>query len=102
MPSSIVCHFLLGYDITDKSRLSRVHRYVVANAVPLQYSLFIFIGTASELDDFLSGLSRIIDKNKDDVRCYPINSAAEITCYGRPVMPDGILLSEWEVYSENA
>ena len=37
--------WLIGYDITDPRRLQRVHRVMVDCATPIEYSIFLLIGS---------------------------------------------------------
>lgn len=42
-------HWLIGYDITDPRRLGRIHRAMVSRAMPIEYSIFLFIGNEKSL-----------------------------------------------------
>lgn len=37
--------YLIGYDIRNARRLQRVHRKLLAAAMPLEYSVFLFVGS---------------------------------------------------------
>ena len=63
MKETIIC-----YDITCPRRLARIHRLLKKQALPLQYSVFLFTGTALQLDRCLAQLERLMDKRHDDIR----------------------------------
>jgi len=81
--------YLIGYDITDKSRLLRVHRMMCGYALPLQLSVFLFTGTRERLEACLNQLRRMIDEKSDDVRCYRLIAGAERYEIGRKGFSDG-------------
>lgn len=82
--------WLVGYDVTSPRRLRRVHRFLVRRAMQVQYSLFVAAWTEAELREALSGLGKLIDPRRDDVRAWPIPERADVERFGRG-MPDGIL-----------
>ncbi|MCC7083021.1 MAG: CRISPR-associated endonuclease Cas2 [Burkholderiales bacterium] len=84
--------WLIAYDIANKRRLSRLHRFIVKHAVPLQYSLYWYKGSSMQLDRLLHGIEARIDKGHDDVRVYPIPERASVDCVGRTSLPGGTLL----------
>jgi len=79
--------FLLAYDIADPKRLVRVHRTVRREGIPLQYSVFLLVATAAELDALLDRLERIIRPAADDVRVYPLPLRIDAAYYGRQWLP---------------
>ena len=52
MRETIIC-----YDICCPRRLGRIHRYLKRVAYPLQYSVFMFTGTAVQLERCLARLN---------------------------------------------
>jgi len=61
--------------------------------MPLEYSIFLLVGSESERDRCLAALEGLIDKRADDVRCYTLPARglqARIGCAG---LPSGILWS---------
>lgn len=82
--------WLIGYDITDPRRLGRIHRAMVNRATPVEYSIFLFIGTALQLAECLATVNAIIDGKTDDVRCYPLPSRGLQERLGRATLPEGI------------
>lgn len=83
-------HWIVAYDICDPRRLARVHRKMVSSATPVEYSVFLFIGTDLELDACLQDVLKLIDVKQDDVRCYvlPLHGLQERV--GPPTLPEGI------------
>ena len=41
--------WLITYDITNPKRLVRLHRFLVKQATPVQYSVFHFEGSAAQM-----------------------------------------------------
>jgi CRISPR-associated protein Cas2 len=83
--------FLLAYDIADKRRLTRVHRYMVQHGSALQKSVFICEMTDAEQRGLMSGLRDLIDEKADDVRCYGLHPDQPILFWGKDTLPEGIL-----------
>jgi len=83
-------NWLIGYDITDPKRLNRVHRAMVNRATPIEYSIFLFIGSEKGLAECLAAVNALIDPKTDDVRCYPLPSRGLQERIGRATLPEGI------------
>ena len=83
-------HWLIGYDITQPQRLGRVHRAMVGRATPIEYSIFLFIGSEKGLAECLDTIRELIDARTDDVRCYPLPSRGLQERIGCATLPDGI------------
>lgn len=83
--------FVIAYDIADPRRLARVHRFLVREAFPVQYSVFLGTFSPRGLNAVLEGLAAIIHPREDDVRAYPLPSRPQIESLGRPVLPDGVI-----------
>ncbi|HNC68574.1 MAG TPA: CRISPR-associated endonuclease Cas2 [Thauera aminoaromatica] len=84
--------WLIAYDIADKRRLSRVHRFIRKHAVPVQYSLYWYQGSSVQIDRLLRDIESRIDARHDDVRAYPIPQHASVDCVGRTGLPEGASL----------
>lgn len=84
---------LIAYDISDPRRLQRVHRHLQQYARPMQRSVFLFEGKQTDFDRCLAGLEERINRRQDDVRIYAIATPAKLITAGRPLEPEGILLS---------
>lgn len=92
MPASRKVPWLVAYDITAPDRLQRVHRAMRQAAEPLQYSLFHRVATRRDMVHLMTKLDGLIDARSDDVRAYPLLTAGSHTVYGRPSLPEGVLL----------
>ncbi len=82
--------FVIGYDITDSRRLQRVHRVMCKFAAPIEYSIFLLVGSAADKDRCLLQIADLIKAEEDDVRCYPLPSRGYQRRVGRSSLPLGI------------
>ncbi|MEY4592619.1 MAG: hypothetical protein RIR18_1514 [Pseudomonadota bacterium] len=82
--------FVIGYDIADPRRLQRVHREMCKHAAPLEYSVFLLVGTEKDRQKCLDAMANLIDPDADDIRCYPLPSRGLQTRIGRASLPTGI------------
>lgn len=82
--------FIVCYDIGDPKRLARLHRFLKKHTVPLQYSVFLFIGDDRQLDRLLATAKTRIDPKADDLRAYPLPSRGLKARLGKPALPEGI------------
>ena len=82
--------WLIGYDITDPRRLNRVHRAMSNRATPIEYSIFLFIGSESALAECLATVDKLIDAQTDDVRCYALPTRGHQERIGKATLPAGI------------
>ena len=87
MPANRRTPWLVCYDITEPSRLQRVHRAVSRRAIPFQYSVFLACGTRNTVEDILAEVETHIDPRWDDVRAYPLLTSARPMLYGRSLLP---------------
>ena len=85
MRDTIIC-----YDICCPRRLGRIHRYLKRVACPLQYSVFLFSGSALQLERCLARLEEIMDPREDDIRAYPLPKRGYRMCFGKDTLPEGI------------
>ena len=82
--------YVICYDICDPKRLGRIHRAIKRRAVALQYSVFLFTGTAKQLQRCLDELETIMDKRHDDIRAYPLPERGLRVRLGKSLLPAGI------------
>lgn len=82
--------FVICYDIADPRRLGRLHRFLKKCAVPIQYSVFLFVGDDRQLDRCMEAAAKLIDGKQDDLRAYPLPSRGLKARLGRPSLPEGI------------
>ena len=85
--------YVICYDIHCPRRLGRIHRTLKSQAMALQYSVFLFNGTQVQLQRCLEQLERLMDKQEDDIRAYPLPARGLRWCLGQPVLPEGIYWS---------
>lgn len=83
--------YLIGYDIANAKRLSRMYRRITKFATPLQYSLFLFDGSKQELNRRLKTILPILNKKEDDLRIYPLPAKTPFWELGKSAMPEGII-----------
>lgn len=76
------CWFMVCYDIADPKRLGRVHRFMKKKGIAAQKSLFFVQRGEREMKTFLKDLNRIIKKNADDIRAYPVDNPKKIWTTG--------------------
>ncbi|WP_415035148.1 CRISPR-associated endonuclease Cas2 [Azonexus sp.] len=82
--------WLIGYDITCPRRLQRVHRVMVNYATPIEYSVFLLVGSEKDLAHCLAAINTRIDARTDDVRCYPLPTRGLQERVGCSTLPTGI------------
>jgi len=85
-------NWLVAYDIADPRRLVRVHRYLKAHAIPVQYSIFVLQGNQMTLNRVLGGIAERIAPDEDDVRAYHLPNRCEVAMLGTQQLPDGVVL----------
>jgi len=84
--------YLICYDIADPKRLYRVHRILIKQGVPVQYSVFTVLMTRPALLTLLEQLQAVIDEYEDDVRCYRLPSQIEVWKLGQQFFPEDVML----------
>jgi len=84
--------YLFCYDITNEKRLQQLHRLMVKNAVPVQYSVFHASLRSKQLVALKKAILDIIDSDCDDVRIYPLPAKVDIITVGNSFFPKGIHL----------
>ncbi len=84
--------YLIAYDIANPKRLSRVHRVLKKQGLPVQYSVFTVVIKRKALLRLLDAINRLIQPAEDDVRCYRLPESTEIKTLGRQFFPDDVML----------
>jgi CRISPR-associated protein Cas2 len=79
--------WLVAYDITDRRRLIRLHRFLRKLAQPVQYSVFYYEGSAAQVGRLARDIEKQIDTRSDDVRIYQLPERIECITLGRGSMP---------------
>jgi len=77
--------YLVCYDIANPKRLSRLQRYVAAQAMMLQYSVYLLYATERERDAFIAGMRQRINPQMDDVRIYPLPTEVKMHTIGMDI-----------------
>lgn len=69
-------HHLIAYDISDNRRRAAVASTLLANGVRVQKSVFEVTADQKSLERLLARLLTLIDPRTDQIRAYPLDSAA--------------------------
>lgn len=86
--------WLICYDIRDKRRLSRLHRFLTSVAAPVQYSVFSVRDTPAKIGQLARAIEERIKLEEDDVRIYPVPDAPQLYLLGRQILDiDGATLA---------
>jgi len=64
--------YMIVYDIADPKRLSKVHRMMKNNGLPVQKSVFFYYGNEKSTNILLDKINAAMDPDEDDLRAYPI------------------------------
>ncbi len=86
--------YIICYDITCPRRLGRIHRVLKQYALPLQYSVFFFSGTESQLHHCLASLEALMNEHSDDIRAYPLPRRGLRLALGPSKLPAGVVLGQ--------
>lgn len=82
--------YLIGYDIKNAKRIRKIHRYLTRHSMPIQYSVFLYIGSEQSLQKHIQNMLQLIDQKEDDLRIYEIPEHGKQYRLGQPVLPEGI------------
>lgn len=83
--------YLVSYDITDKRRLSRIHKILVSWGLPLQQSVFI-VDQGTQIDLLIQKLEKVMDLREDDIRLYPLHQDSLVWQWEDRSSLEGIIL----------
>ena len=83
--------FVIGYDISEPSRLQQVHRLMLRFAAPIEYSIFLLDGNARVARSCMDALLQVIDPEADDLRCYLLPMRGLQGRLGLVTLPTGII-----------
>ena len=84
--------YLIAYDIANPRRLTRVHRYLKKQGLPVQYSVFTVVMKRKALLRLLDVINALILPAEDDVRCYRLPENSDIKTLGRQYFPEDVML----------
>lgn len=82
--------WLVAYDVACPRRLARVHRLLVAWALPAQYSVFLLVAARPAVDALVGELAKLIHPRQDDVRIFRLEPGW-MHSLGAPTFPRGVL-----------
>lgn len=83
--------YLIAYDIADHRRLSRVHRTLKKQGLPVQYSVFTLVMKRRALLRLLECLEALIEPTEDDIRCYSLPQNTETQSLGKQYFPEDVM-----------
>ena len=92
MALGAVHSWLITYDIADRKRLGRLHRFVKKNAAPVQYSVYATQKSVAGIGRLASEIREYIKPQEDDVRIYQIPDRPLIMTLGKSALPEHVLL----------
>lgn len=84
--------YLVAYDIADPRRLSRVHRVLKKQGLPVQYSVFTVVMKRKALIRLLENIEHLIEPAEDDIRCYRLPERTDIKTLGQQYFPEDVML----------
>lgn len=84
--------YLIAYDIADPRRLSRVHRALKKQGLPVQYSVFTVVMKRKSLLRLLEHIGQLIEPAEDDIRCYRSPERTDINALGQQYFPEDVML----------
>lgn len=85
--------YLIGYDVTDKKRLIRVHKFLQNYAFPIQKSIFLFHGNELNASNCINKVKSILNLQEDALCCYQLPKRGFKSSIGTQLLPDGIFVS---------
>ena len=89
-------------DISCPHRLGRIHRCLKKHATPIQYLVFLFMGTDTQLEECIHQLEQIMDTEADDIRVYLLPRRGLRLSLGRAALPEDVLWPAVNTHPENS
>lgn len=72
-------NFLICYDIADSKRLTKIAKNLEKVSIRIQKSIFYYMeATAKDIEQIVSIIEEIINKDEDDVRVYKVDKNLSI------------------------
>ena len=84
--------YMIAYDIANPRRLSRVHRALKKQGLPVQYSVFTVVMKRKALLRLLEHINQLIYPAEDDIRCYRLPEDIDIKVLGQQYFPADVML----------
>ncbi len=79
--------YLISYDIRNRRRLMRLHRFLKKQALHVQYSVFVTECDSRAIADLAANINLLINEKVDDVRIYPLPNKIDVRTLGRLSWP---------------
>ena len=67
----------------------------LAAAMPLEYSVFLFVGSDEGCRRSVEDCLSLMNPNEDELRCYRLPAHGRRFEIGRTVLPDGVVWTGW-------
>lgn len=74
--------YLVVYDIANKKRLAKVHRFLKKQGIAAQKSVFFVLGTEKQIDGLLDRIAKVMMLKEDDLRAYPVTNPKDVWTSG--------------------
>ena len=72
-------NFLICYDIADPKRLAKIAKNLEKVSIRIQKSIFYYMeATAKDIEQIVSIIEEIINRDEDDVRVYKVDKNLSI------------------------
>lgn len=94
--------YLISYDIRQKNRLQRLHRFLKRFGFAVQESVFLFAGTKDQWHTLKKGVEQRIKKKEDDVRVYRLPAGSCLHFTGSLPWPDGVFFGGLPAFTHKA
>ncbi|WP_052750316.1 CRISPR-associated endonuclease Cas2 [Arsukibacterium sp. MJ3] len=82
--------YVISYDIRERKRLARLHRYLKRYSFMLQESVYLFVGNKTAWQTLKTELEKRIKKHEDDVRVYKLDKECCFNFFGSSPWPQGL------------
>ena len=89
--------YVIAYDIANKKRLVRLHRYLQQHATPIQQSIFLFYGSELQKMACITGALRLLNPKEDSLCCYRLPSQGRKLRIGAKLFPEGVFFAPVEM-----
>lgn len=85
--------YIISYDIREKRRLQKIYRLLSGYALPLQESVFIFVGDIRKFELMKIELCKIANLKQDDIRIYALGNQAKVWEWDQQSQLEGLFLA---------
>ena len=85
-------NWIVCYDIADIRRLTRVHRCLKKEGLPVQYSVFLLKANEKGMRRVMDRLNQMIDSGQDDIRAYPVPMRPWKISIGPELIPSDLFI----------